>query len=256
MFPLFERIKRLVKAFIGSLFHPDKSRMSLEEMELTLREMRVTLMKIKEAAAVASAHEKRAKIRCDAELQRQADCLERARRAVEQSLTATPTERIQLENHAKQALKLRNDSLRNSELLHTAWQNAKLAADSARHRFEKAATEVEQRAQILREAQILKELNDARKELHELTGVLGSDEKARAFDEGMEHIRWETDKLNALDKLATHATQQADYGEDTLAEQAEVEQQYKSLVNELTPLPSLNDDQLPLRPPRQNSQLE
>jgi phage shock protein A len=230
---MFERLGRLIRSFVNSILGRAERRMTIPEMEQALREMRVKLYKFKETVATAMAHEKRAKRRLDAERARYKRLTEQARLAAEQSLTAPPSKRAHFEKLAKRALQLRGECDKNIAALKSAWTQAKRAAESAKANFERAAEEVEKRARALKEAQIISELTKARRELQGLDETLDIDSAARAFDEGLERIHTEAEKLEALDRLVLSEGEELDRELAKITSKTEVDRQFEDLLSEL-----------------------
>ena len=206
---------------------------TIQEMEQAYREMQMNLFKYKESVAQAIAYEKRTKRKYEEALKKYNELTEQAKLAAKKSLETTGREKSKYEKLAKRALQLRAEMETTLAALKASYENAKNTSKLAQQKYNEAAEEIEKRARQLKEARILDELNKSRRELVTLSEELDIDSAAKIFDEGLERVQTESEKLEALDKLSVTEGERLDKELEELTRKTEIDRQFEELLAEV-----------------------
>jgi phage shock protein A len=216
---MFSRIGRFFKAIFNAILGEAEAQVPVAMLEESVREMLDNLRALREATATTIAFETKAKRDLDAQNLRVKNLEKQAEEALRQGN----------EKLARRALQLQVEAKGTQERSAQTHKAAKLRADNARAKLKVEEERVQGKIRQLGELKAVNEMNQAQRQMQEITDEYNIDGAVTVFDKTAGSIQEQADKLSAMDQIAVSEGEELDRQLSAISQKTEVDSALEAL---------------------------
>ncbi len=216
---MFTRIGRFFKAIFNSILGEAEAQVPVSMLEQSVREMLDNMRSLREATATTIAFETKAKRDLEAQRGRLRSLESQAEEALRQGN----------EKLARRALQLQVEAKGTAERAEQTYKAAHARAENARAKLKIEEERVQSKIRQLGELKAVAQMNQAQRQMQEITDEYNIDGAVNVFDKVAGSIQEQADKLSAMDTIAVSEGEDLDRQLAAISKKTEVDSALEAL---------------------------